>query len=412
VVEREESIFCPECGQRITEEMTVCPGCGAELEWVEETEIEVEGPTFLCPECGQRITEGMTVCPGCGAELEFKYEEERLPEERRRRPLLGINWESKRKQPSTVLPEAEEIPAEEIEGGGGEERERGAVAEIEIIERRLSPDEVERLFSEAIEEMGDPYEVKNPTTEYKDTVVAIREKWELASRIAAGTEKADRLLDSILIMGRKREFSAAIRLARNTIEDLDRDIENAFFYTMFEVSDASSHLASGPALRIRKLVDEAAKYQAGGEMKKAVDTILMAVEAVEEESPGFKSSREKCCRLSRSVALAERFLVDTRPARGLMIHASDYAGRGDWLSAEELYDSALENLIPLIYGVAKRELEGLKPVLVKLRIGGANDLLMASVSDAMDFLSKDEPLPALEHIFRIKKEIVREQQSF
>ena len=31
---------------------------------------------FECPECGARVTEDMTVCPNCGVELSFEYEDE------------------------------------------------------------------------------------------------------------------------------------------------------------------------------------------------------------------------------------------------------------------------------------------------------------------------------------------------
>ena len=35
-----------------------------------------EEEVFECPECGARVTEDMTVCPNCGVELSFEYEEE------------------------------------------------------------------------------------------------------------------------------------------------------------------------------------------------------------------------------------------------------------------------------------------------------------------------------------------------
>lgn len=38
-------------------------------------EVE-EQEEFECPECGARVTEDMTVCPNCGVELSFEYEDE------------------------------------------------------------------------------------------------------------------------------------------------------------------------------------------------------------------------------------------------------------------------------------------------------------------------------------------------
>ncbi|GAB1482842.1 hypothetical protein MASR2M78_16580 [Treponema sp.] len=44
---------------------------GAETEG-EEAEVE----EFDCPECGAKITVDMTTCPGCGIGLSFEYEDE------------------------------------------------------------------------------------------------------------------------------------------------------------------------------------------------------------------------------------------------------------------------------------------------------------------------------------------------
>jgi N utilization substance protein A len=42
----------------------------------EEGEEDVEAEEYECPECGAKITVDMTNCPSCGIGLSFEYEEE------------------------------------------------------------------------------------------------------------------------------------------------------------------------------------------------------------------------------------------------------------------------------------------------------------------------------------------------
>ncbi len=53
------------------------PAAEAAQESAESAAVEDEEQIeFECPECGARVTEDMTVCPNCGVELSFEYEEE------------------------------------------------------------------------------------------------------------------------------------------------------------------------------------------------------------------------------------------------------------------------------------------------------------------------------------------------
>ena len=49
---------------------------GASGEETSETEAEAEAEEYECPECGAKITVDMTTCPNCGIGLSFEYEEE------------------------------------------------------------------------------------------------------------------------------------------------------------------------------------------------------------------------------------------------------------------------------------------------------------------------------------------------
>jgi N utilization substance protein A len=42
----------------------------------EESEEETEIEEYECPECGSKITVDMTTCPSCGIGLSFEYEED------------------------------------------------------------------------------------------------------------------------------------------------------------------------------------------------------------------------------------------------------------------------------------------------------------------------------------------------
>jgi DNA-directed RNA polymerase subunit RPC12/RpoP len=79
--EDEETFECPDCGDELSADATVCPTCGAEFEddvedeeakeeneEVDESEAEEEG--FECPDCGADLGADDTVCGKCGAEFE------------------------------------------------------------------------------------------------------------------------------------------------------------------------------------------------------------------------------------------------------------------------------------------------------------------------------------------------------
>ena len=59
----DEDATCPECGEPLAPEETVCPNCGAEF-------------GFFCPECDREIPPEADVCPFCGAELAEGFEDE------------------------------------------------------------------------------------------------------------------------------------------------------------------------------------------------------------------------------------------------------------------------------------------------------------------------------------------------
>jgi N utilization substance protein A len=46
------------------------------LEVSEDEEAEAGSEEYECPECGAKITVDMTVCPNCGIGLSFEYEED------------------------------------------------------------------------------------------------------------------------------------------------------------------------------------------------------------------------------------------------------------------------------------------------------------------------------------------------
>ena len=56
---KEGAKFCPECGNKMEQEVKKCPECGAKV---------VPNAKF-CPECGKKIVDGKKKCPKCGAEV-------------------------------------------------------------------------------------------------------------------------------------------------------------------------------------------------------------------------------------------------------------------------------------------------------------------------------------------------------
>jgi len=55
--------YCVKCGASIEDGVTVCPGCGAATEPVQEK-------TKFCKFCGEKIAVDCVVCPKCGRQVE------------------------------------------------------------------------------------------------------------------------------------------------------------------------------------------------------------------------------------------------------------------------------------------------------------------------------------------------------
>ena len=58
---KSEASFCMNCGQKVTPEMTFCPGCG------KKTSGKLK--TNFCPHCGYKVASGAIFCPNCDKPL-------------------------------------------------------------------------------------------------------------------------------------------------------------------------------------------------------------------------------------------------------------------------------------------------------------------------------------------------------
>ena len=437
-----EDMECPVCSNIIPSEAEVCPHCGTEFEWYDD----LEETGLICPECSTPILVGQSICSNCG--VEFQFEDEEAPEPvppaapkdgpvtiaKEGKSRKDKDKKGKRKDRSKGAKEApaeepptpveKPIPAPEkkrpVSDSDEIDEEMDLDAEIERIEAEesmiaqaeqaeLTPEEIEELFDRSLAEMGNPYDVKNPTTEYSQTIEPVEQRMELANSVNAIVEEADRLLDITYILAKKRDFPAAIRMAKDALKELERQIEDALFYRQFEIRESLRHVSPETAEEARKVLQQMTQAISAGDQDKAAELLSSAGEVISRERPEFKEAESMCLRLSRKVATAEKFLVDTRKIRELMAHSRDYARRGDWKSATQVCDGALNHLEPVIKRVAEQELDVVKAQMMDLKRGDqATEEMMAAVKDAKDFLDKGETQPALEHIYRIKREIPKD----
>lgn len=54
-------MYCPNCGQPVSDKAVTCVHCGFVLKEPEKK---------VCPECGQELEDGVTVCPNCGCPID------------------------------------------------------------------------------------------------------------------------------------------------------------------------------------------------------------------------------------------------------------------------------------------------------------------------------------------------------
>ena len=449
-----DDMQCPVCSNIIPADAEVCPHCGTEFEWYDD----LEETGLLCPDCSTPILVGQSICSNCGVEFVFEDEEAiELAEAVAPPPVAVATGKEKKKRKDKakdkngkdkakdkngkrkgkvkeeskeavveLSPEPAEIPKvvtekkKPLTDSDEIDEEMDLDAEIERIEAEesiiaqaaeaeLTPEEIQALFDRSLEEMGNPYDVQNPTSEYSQTIEPVMQRMELANSLGAIIEEADRLLDTTYILAKKRDFPAAVRMAKEALQELEKQIEDALFYRQFEISESLSHVSQETADEARQLLQEMTKAQSAKDQVKAAELLSSAAEVISRERPEFKNAEQLCLRLSRRVATAERFLVDTRDVRELMAHSRDYTRRGDWKSATQVCDGALKLLEPVIQRVAEQELDAVKAQIMDLKRGDkASEEMMAAVKDAKDFLEKGEAQPALEHIYRIKREIPKD----
>ncbi|MBE6496236.1 MAG: zinc ribbon domain-containing protein [Methanobrevibacter thaueri] len=57
-----ETNYCPECGNKLSENTVFCPECGTRIS-------ETEKKTKFCSHCGEKIDANAEICPNCGVRL-------------------------------------------------------------------------------------------------------------------------------------------------------------------------------------------------------------------------------------------------------------------------------------------------------------------------------------------------------
>ncbi|MDG6933378.1 MAG: zinc ribbon domain-containing protein [Nitrososphaerota archaeon] len=70
--------FCPECGQRIRADQTVCSGCRGNLQTLLTVEKGIE-----CPRCGETVGTNFSYCSRCGFLLAQENPLQELPKKRK-----------------------------------------------------------------------------------------------------------------------------------------------------------------------------------------------------------------------------------------------------------------------------------------------------------------------------------------
>ena len=68
-------IECPECGKRISDKASFCPGCGCPASEFSRSEVMEENGE--CPFCGKELVIDDGYCAACGMKINLKHKEEK-----------------------------------------------------------------------------------------------------------------------------------------------------------------------------------------------------------------------------------------------------------------------------------------------------------------------------------------------
>lgn len=395
------SYKCPECDANVSEEDESCPNCHVSFV-MEDDDIE-------CPVCGNIITASTEKCPSCGTEFEIvyeEYEEESTPvsEEVVAPPVPAP-------VAATEIDDQMDLDAE-IKRIEEEERQEAIRRQEEnALAESLSQEQVNELFQKAVSERKDITSVKQGDNE----LVKILDKTALLIEAVEALDfeayTVQRLRDRTYMALHRGDKDAAMQHASEALALMESYFEDMLFYEQHFIGRIAAKYPNQSLVQELTVdIDDMVKAREEHRYSEALQYLKKVLEKTESLEPGFRRASVSFRRLTRAIAVSERFLVDNRDARNIITQTRDLVEKGRWKYVAELCDASLGRLMVIMEKKAKDEFGRIRSETAIARRKGeaGNDFLLSAAAEAQSLLDKKEFVRALDRISRYREEYRRQ----
>ncbi len=423
---------CPECGVKVEEHASSCPGCG--VMFAEEgTEM------FQCPACNTLVSIDSKTCPGCGA-MFVESEEEAPAEERARQAEIEVEAPIAEVKPPAAEPilqrepepepvrtarkEPEPTPEREPAGkkgfgGLGWFKKRKKEPELEEdVEEPVRPRapaaapaqvpvktyEEQTRIAEPEPEAREPApappaqvqkEPATPDTKAKGKELA-RMLAEMKPLLTLAYEKdidvteSKKLIDEAAEAGRDRQLDNALEFVNRSkglmMARIDDHLASAIMQLKEETDVAKS--LGGDVSRALTYLHEIEKAKAAGDAEAA----FVYAERVSNEllpiTGRYKEARNRTAALRSLVADCEILILDTKEARAALSEANRAFEANDFDRVEMLVKQATDRLYRAIPDRVNEEMHSAKAQLIEAKMKNVNTTPMITILKSVRTLMK------------------------
>ncbi|MDD3399413.1 MAG: hypothetical protein PHW93_07460, partial [Candidatus Methanomethylophilaceae archaeon] len=345
-------------------------------------------------------------CPYCGTLFEIVYEEEEeealeeeAPEESEE-PATGSGGE---------IDDQMDLDAEirRIEMEERQEAERRQ--EEEALAMSMSQEQMDELFRQAVESRDDITRLQREDNELVRILDRMAPLLEAADGLGIDSYTVHRLRDRTYMALHQGDKEAALKNANQALSIMESYLEDMLFYEQHFIGGIASKYPGEDGAPIRALLEEMAALREERSFAPALEKLSELRSKLEEKEPGFRRASRSFRALTRAIAVAERFLIDNRSARGIINQTQDLVEKGRWESIADLCDANLEKLMETMRQKAQMEFQRIRSetAIAKRKGESGDDFLLSAAAEAQSLLEKGQYVQALDRIARYREEYRR-----
>ncbi len=403
---------CPECDTALQEDDESCPNCKATFV-MEDDDVE-------CPVCGSIISASAEICPHCGTRFEIIYEDEDYeeeeaepepepeePEEEEVEEIVEIVYEDEiPRGPQREIDDDMDLDAEILRIEQEELMEQERLRQEEEMARSMSPDQVDALFWEAVQDRDDITLLQQKDEEIALALDRMAPLLEATDTLGIDAYTSLRLRDRTYMALHQGDRRGALRNAAEALKLVEETIDDTLFYEQHFLRSIVERNEGPDGEKQRELLNEMTDLRSKKKYTEALDKLDELRNNLEKYEPGMQRASQSFRALTRAISVAERFLIDNRAARSIISHTSDLMLARRWDSIAELCEAGLEKIMHTMRERAGAELQRIRSetAMAKRKGESGDDFLLSAAAEAEALLAGEQYVQALDRISRYREE--------